>query len=133
MRAKEWLILRMFLAFLPAAAADLSGNLSTAWTLGNTHFASWNTLVLRLSLSELELRTFSTWQGLSLTEQIFTVSGNIGNFEIQAGVVLRPLIDPRVATWTVQDFQVVASFVSFELAFANLRFKVLFHAGPVEP
>lgn len=131
MRARALLVLSVFLAF-SSAAAELSGSFSTAFTFG-TSFAAWNTLDLRLSFSDFQIRSLSTWQGLSLSEQAFSLSGNLGDLEIQVGLVLKPVSSLRLGAWSAQEFQVVASFVSFELSLGNFQLRLTLHTGPGEP
>lgn len=129
---KSWSALGVFLAFVPGVAANLSGCLSTTFALENS-LTAWHTLELHFSFANFDLQSLSTWRGLNLTAQAFTLSRSMGNLAIQAGVVLQPLGSPRVATWTSQDFQVVASFVSLELSLGNFRLKLTLHTGPAEP
>lgn len=119
-------------AVVAASAVELSGSFSTAFTLGPS-FSAQNSLALRFSLSGWEVQSFSTWQNLALTQQAFTVSGNLGNLGLGAGVVLVPVSPLRLGSWTSQDFQVVASFVSVELTLGQIRFTLTIRAGAAGP
>ncbi len=119
-------------AAVAASAAELFGSFSTAFTLGPS-FSARNSLALRFSLSGWEVQSFSTWQNLTLTQQAFSVSGDLGNLGLRAGVVLVPASPMRLGSWTAQDFQVVASFVSFELTLGQIRFTLTIRAGGAGP
>lgn len=129
MRAKGWVLAGVLLLAWPGAAAGLSGELSTSFTLGGS-LATWNSLELRFSFPGFELQSLTTWQGLNLRTQSFTLSGDFGHWAIQAGVVLEALGKPYLATWATQDFQVAASFVALELRLGSLTLRFALHAGP---
>lgn len=119
-------------AVVAASAVELSGSFSTAFTLGPS-FSAQNSLALRFSLSRWEVQSFSTWQNLALTQQAFTVRGNLGNLGLGAGVVLVPVSPLRLGSWTSQDFQVVAGFVSVELSLGQILFTLTIRAGAEGP
>lgn len=108
-------------------AAELSGSLSTALTLGSS-LATQNSLALRLSFYGFELQSLSIWQNLTMAQQTLTARGDFGNLGIQIGLVLQPLSTPRWGTWSTQEFEVVASFVSFKLVLGQIRFTLTLHA-----
>lgn len=131
MQGKVLAVAVMFMA-LAAGAAELSGSFSTSLTLGSS-FSAQNNLALRLSFSSFELQSISTWQNLALTQQTFTVTGNLGNLGLQVGLVLEPVSPLRWGSWTAQDFQVTAGFVSLELTLGQIRFTLTVQAGAAGP
>lgn len=115
-------------AFVPAVAGGISGSFSSFFHLGDG-LATWNNLALQLSFAPFELQSLSSWVGPNFAKQSFTLSGDFGNWGFQAGLVLTPKAT-HLGTFAVQDFQIVGSFVSFEVKLGNVRLSLTIQTGP---
>lgn len=118
----------LILAFVPAMAGGISGSFSSFFNLGEG-LATWHNLALRLSFAPFELQSLSSWAGSNFAKQSFTLSGDFGDWSLQAGLVLKPKAT-HLGAFAVQDFQIVGSFVSFEVKLGNVRLSFTIQTGP---
>lgn len=125
---KEWVILGVLLAFVPAVALELSGSFFTGFSLAGTSFTGWNTLSLRFSSPSLSIETTSTWQGLALAEQTLTLSWALGSLGLEVGLVFKPVSALNWTSWGSQELVTVASFVSLKLNLGSLHLLVTLQA-----
>lgn len=123
------LLTAVVLGAFSVVAAEVSGGFSTSFMFRNPGLDVWNALELRFSFANLQLQSISSWQNLGLSAQAFTLTGDFENLRIQAGVVLQPVGGVPGVAWTTQNFEVLASFISFELRWGNIRLKLTLQGG----
>ena len=108
----------LLLVTLPAWAIELSGVWSSSLSLSND-VSLTNTLTLQFSLSGWEIQSFSTFRGLSLSDQAFVFRGTLGNVNLSLGLHLKPVSEPILGVVSAQPFTFSQGFASFELKLGN--------------
>jgi len=119
----------LLLVSLPALAADLSGSWNTSFSFSN-EISVANTLTLRFSLSGWEIQSFSTFRGLSLSDQAFVFRGTLGNVNLSLGLHLKPVSEPILGVVSAQPFTLSQGFASFELKLGNSTLGLTLIFGP---
>ena len=108
----------LLLVSLPVLAADLSGSWNTSFSFGN-ELSLTNALALRFSLSGWEIRSFSNFRDLNLSDQAFVFRGTLGNVNLSLGLHLKPVSQPILGAVSAQPFALSQGFASFELKLGN--------------
>lgn len=119
----------LLLVTLPAWAIELSGAWSSSLSLSNDVNLT-NTLTLQFSLSGWEIQSFSTFRGLSLSDQAFVFHGTLGNVNLSLGLHLKPVSEPILGVVSAQPFTLSQGFASFELKLGNFTLGLTLIFGP---
>jgi len=119
----------LLLAVFPAWAIDLSGAWSSSLSLSNDIDVA-NTLTLKFSLSGWEIRSFSTFRDLNLSDQAFVFRGTLGNVNLSLGLHLKPVSQPILGVVSAQPFALSQGFASFELKLGNFTLGLTLIFGP---
>ena len=119
----------LLLVTLPAWAIELSGVWSSSLSLSNDVNLT-NTLTLQFSLSGWEIQSFSTFRGLSLSDQAFVFHGTLGNVNLSLGLHLKPVSEPILGVVSAQPFTLSQGFASFELKLGNFTLGLTLIFGP---